>query len=66
MIKFVNILAVLEGMPGFLFLRYKNNSMDVRVNSLKELMNVTQCDTLTVPLKCNPRACESMKSKIYF
>jgi hypothetical protein len=58
---YIKFLAVMEGMPGFLFFRYKNNTMDVRVNNLKELMDVTQCDTLSVPLKCNVKACESIK-----
>ena len=49
----------MQGMPGFLALRYKNNTMDVQVNELKELMDFTKCDTLAVPLKCDPKACES-------
>ena len=50
----------MQGMPGFLTLRYKNNTMSVRVTELKELMDLTRCDTLAVPLKCNPKACESI------
>jgi hypothetical protein len=52
--------SVMQGMPGFLTLRYKNNTMSVRVTELKELMDLTQCDTLAVPLKCNPKACENL------
>ena len=53
----------MEGMPGFLTLRYKNNTLSVSVNELKELMDLTQCDTLAVPLKCNAKACESKNKK---
>ena len=49
----------MQDMPGFLTLRYKNNTMSVRVTELKELMDLTQCDTFAVPLRCNPKACES-------
>ena len=49
----------MEGMPGFLYYRYKNNTMTVDVTELKELMDLTSCDTLAVPLKCNVKACES-------
>ena len=47
-------------MPGFLTLRYKNNTLSVQLKELKELMDLTKCDTLAVPLKCNPKACESI------
>ena len=43
----------MEGKPGFLNFRYKNNTLNVRVIDLKELMDVAQCDTLVVPLKCS-------------
>ena len=33
--------------------------MHVRVTDLKELMYLTRCDTLSVPLKCNSKAAES-------
>jgi len=49
----------MDGMPGFLYFRYKNNTMNVNVVELKELMDLTRCDTLAVPLKCNNKACES-------
>ena len=48
-------------MAGGLFYRYKNNTMSVRVTDLKELMDLTKCDTLTVPLKCNNKADESIQ-----
>jgi len=52
---------VLEGMSGFLTLKYKNNTLSVDVTELKELIDLTRCDTLSVPLKCDPKACESIK-----
>ena len=41
-------------------LKYKNNTMSVYVTELKELMLHARCDTLAVPLKCDPKACESI------
>lgn len=56
----------MDGMPGFLYFRYKNNTMNVNVVELKELMDLTRCDTLAVPLKCNVKACESKLSSSLF
>lgn len=44
----------MDHMPGNLHFRYKNNTMDVRVIELQELMNVAKCDVNQVPLKCDP------------
>jgi len=52
--------AVLDGMSGGLYYKYKNNTMFVRVTDLKELMDLTKCDTLAVPLKCNNKAAENI------
>jgi len=52
--------SVMEGMPGFLNFRYKNNTLNVDLNQLKELMDVTRCDTMTVPLNCNERAVKNL------
>ena len=49
-------LAVLEGMPGGLYFRYKNNTLHVRVTDL----DLTKFDTLSVPLKCNNKVAESI------
>lgn len=54
----------MDGMPGFLYFRYKNNTMNVDVKELKELMDIASCDTLAVPLKCNPKACESNNTNL--
>ena len=50
----------MQGQPGFLTLRYKNNTLNVYVKEQYELMKLAKCDTLLVPLKCDPRACESI------
>ena len=51
----------MQGQPGFLTLRYKNNTLNVYVKEQYELMKLAKCDTLLVPLKCDPKACESNK-----
>jgi len=51
---------VLQGQPGFLTLKYKNNTLNVYVKEQYELMKLTRCDTLHVPLKCDPKACENL------
>ena len=53
----------MQGQPGFLTLKYKNNTLNVYVKEQYELMKLAKCDTLHVPLKCDPRACESIKNK---
>jgi len=44
----------------FVFLKYKNNTLNVYVKEQYELMKLAKCDTLRVPLKCDPKACESI------
>jgi hypothetical protein len=34
--------------------------MRVQVSELKELMDLTRCDSLVNPVKCNMKACESI------
>ena len=34
--------------------------MRVQVSELKELMDLTRCDSLANPVKCNMKACESI------
>lgn len=47
-------------MPGFLNFRYKNNTLNVDIQKLKQLMDVTRCDTMTVPLNCDEDAVKNL------
>ncbi len=60
MITCFQLIVVLHGQPGFLTLKYKNNTLNVYVKEQYELMKLAKCDTLHVPLKCHPKACESI------
>ncbi|CAF0726704.1 unnamed protein product [Brachionus calyciflorus] len=55
-----NFDSVMEGMPGYLNFRYKNNTLNVELNQLKQLMDITRCDTLTVPLNCDENAVKNL------
>lgn len=59
-IKLYNLKVVMEGMPGFLNFRYKNNTLNVELKELKKLMDVTRCDTMTVPLNCDENAIKNL------
>jgi len=52
--------SVMDGMPGFLYYKYKNSSMTIDVRELKELMDVARCDTVSATLDCNAKACENL------
>ena len=51
----------MQGQTGFLTMKYKNNTLNVYVKEQYELMKLAKCDTLLVPLKCDPKVCESNK-----
>ncbi|RNA23308.1 hypothetical protein BpHYR1_001166 [Brachionus plicatilis] len=55
-----NFNSVMDGMPGYLNFRYKNNTMNVELRQLKRLMDITRCDTMTVPLKCDEDAVKNL------
>ncbi|CAF1105793.1 unnamed protein product, partial [Brachionus calyciflorus] len=55
-----NFDSVLDGMPGYLNFRYKNNTLNVELNELKKLMDITRCDTMTVPLNCDENAVKNL------